>query len=121
HRLLALFYRAWAEAEPAVSFDRPAEDRFGGWVAALIGLGEPSLRDRDAMPDLAKLHFAGLLAGQARHPDGLAALLAGFFGLRVAIEEFAGEWVALARHQQCRLGESEESGGLGVSITVGSH
>jgi type VI secretion system protein ImpH len=121
HRLLSLFYRAWAEAEPAVSFDRPQDDKFGAWVASLIGLGTPSFRDRDAMPDLAKLHFAGLLSLQTRHPDGLASLLATFFALPVGIEEFAGEWVALAQHQQCRLGDDPETGTLGGSITVGSH
>lgn len=28
HRFMALFYRAWAQAQPTVSLDRPGEDRF---------------------------------------------------------------------------------------------
>jgi type VI secretion system protein ImpH len=28
HRMLSLFYRAWADALPTVQFDRPDEDRF---------------------------------------------------------------------------------------------
>ena len=59
HRALSLFYRAWAAGRPTVSFDRPAEDRFALYTGALIGLGMPALRNRDAMPDLTKLHFAG--------------------------------------------------------------
>jgi len=28
HRMLSLLYRAWAQAQPAVGFDRPEQDRF---------------------------------------------------------------------------------------------
>ena len=28
HRFLALFYKAWAQAQPHVNRDRPAQDRF---------------------------------------------------------------------------------------------
>ena len=33
HRMLSFFYRAWAQAQPTVSFDRPEADRFGAYVA----------------------------------------------------------------------------------------
>ena len=82
HRALSLMYRAWADVRPTVSFDRPASDRFATYVGALAGLGMQTLRDRDAMPDLTKLHFAGLLANQTRHADGLAAILTSFFTMR---------------------------------------
>ncbi|HET9018283.1 MAG TPA: type VI secretion system baseplate subunit TssG, partial [Acetobacteraceae bacterium] len=95
HRALSLFYRAWADVRPTVAFDRPAQDRFALYVGALIGLGMPSLRDRDAMPDLTKLHFAGLLAGQTRHAEGLAAILSAFFKMDVRIESFVGAWLAM--------------------------
>mgnify|MGYP002138968179 CR=1 FL=1 len=36
HRFAALFYRAWAQAQPTVSLDRPDEDRFAGYVGALV-------------------------------------------------------------------------------------
>src|SRR3546814_6779512 len=61
HRMLSLFYRAWADSRPTVQFDRPESARFATYVGALTGRGMPSLRERDAMPDLAKLHFAGRL------------------------------------------------------------
>ena len=63
-------------SRPTTSFDRPGRPtRFSTYVGALIGLGMPGLRGRDAMPDLTKLHFAGLLANQTRHSEGLAAIL----------------------------------------------
>ena len=38
HRFLALFYRAWAQAQPHVNRDRPNDDRFAGYVGAFIGM-----------------------------------------------------------------------------------
>ena len=38
HRLITLFYRAWANADPATSRDRPADDDFELYVGALLGL-----------------------------------------------------------------------------------
>ena len=69
HRILSLFYRAWADSQPAVSFDRPEADRFSDYVGSLFGLGLEALRARDAMNDLAKLHFAGRLAQQTRNAE----------------------------------------------------
>ena len=59
HRMLSLFYRAWADAQPTVQFDRPDSDRFSVYVGSLFGMGMPSVRERDEMPDLAKLYYAG--------------------------------------------------------------
>ncbi len=51
HRLLSLFYRAWADKEPTVQYDRPDKDRFAFYVASLLGISESSLLKRDAIPD----------------------------------------------------------------------
>ncbi|MEA3277956.1 MAG: type VI secretion system baseplate subunit TssG [Pseudomonadota bacterium] len=120
HRMLTLFYRAWAQGQPTVSFDRPETDRFGVYLGALFGIGMRSFRNRDAMPDLAKLHYTGHLSCQARHADGLRSVLGDFLKLPVAIEEFIGHWLPLPRDCHWRLGESPETGSLGMSATVGS-
>ncbi len=51
HRLLLLFYRAWSQAQPAASLDRPAKTvmRATGRLAALGNGGKEWLR-RDAAP-----------------------------------------------------------------------
>ncbi len=64
NRFLQLFFRAWANSRPIVHRDRPLEDRFERYVGSVLGLGLDSLRDRDSVPDLLKLGFAGLLAPQ---------------------------------------------------------
>ena len=119
HRMLSLFYRAWATTQPAVGFDRPGADRFGNYVASLFGLGLPALRDRDGMADLAKLHFAGRFALQTRHAEGLRAIVADYFKVPVEIEQFFPEWVSLPRESLCMLGASEVTGTLGSTASIG--
>lgn len=120
HRLLSLFYRVWANAQPTVSFDRPQVDRFASYVASLIGLGMPSLRDRDAISDLFKLSHAGQFACATRHADGLRALVSGFFQMPADVEQFVGEWLALPDTSLCRLGESPDTGTLARSAIAGA-
>jgi type VI secretion system protein ImpH len=120
HRMASLFFRAWAESEPAVGRDRPQEDRFGAQLAALAGFGMPSLRDRDGMPDLVKLHFTGRLASHTRNPEGLQAILSRFFEAPVEIREFMPNWVRLPRESLCQLGQDPNTGTLGSTLTVGA-
>ena len=119
HRALSLFYRAWADVRPTVSFDRPPQDRFADYVGALIGLSTPGLRDRDAMPDLTKLHFAGHLSAQTRHADGLAAILSAFFTMPVAVNGFRGAWLSLPLRDRTRLSGGAETAALGGSVLLG--
>jgi len=120
HRLLSLFYRAWASAEPTVSFDRPESDRFGDYIASLSGYGMSSLRNRDAMPDLTKLHFTGRLAPHAKSAEGLVAIIRDFFKVDASIRQYIGEWLELPMQYRCRLGESPTTGMLGENVTIGS-
>jgi len=120
HRALSLFYRVWANARPTVSFDRPEEDRFALYLGALIGLGMDSLRDRDAMPDLTKLHFAGHLACQTRHAEGLASILSAFFRMPVRIESFIGAWLSLQPGDLTRLADRPETAILGGTTLLGA-
>jgi len=120
HRMLCLFYRAWANAQPTVNHDRPESDRFAAYLGSLFGIGVPSVQNRDAMPDRAKLYFTGLLAGQTQHPEGLRSLIGHFFGVSVSIREFVGEWMEIATQEQSRLGVSPHSASLGLSVVVGA-
>ena len=119
HRILSLFYRAWADTQPTVSFDRPETDRFNVYVGAQFGLGMPSLWNRDAAPDLAKFHYAGRFACQTRNPEGLEAILADFFKLPVRVDSFVGHWLSLDQASRCRLGETPATGLLGMTAVIG--
>jgi type VI secretion system protein ImpH len=125
HRLLLLFYRAWSQAQPAVSMDRPGEDRFADYIGSLLGTGGPEWRGRDAAPDHARLAFAGLLSRQVRNADGLAQLLGGFLGMKVRVEQFTGRWMPLPPAERTRIGRRAASrrmstSQLGASAVLGS-
>lgn len=120
HRMISLLYRAWTVGHQTVSFDRPGDDRFGNYVLSLAGYGAPSLQHRDRVSDLAKQHFAGRLVIQTRNPEGLAAIIAGYFGVDCVVEEYVGRWMNLPDDAVCRLGADPASGSLGKTCIVGS-
>jgi type VI secretion system protein ImpH len=125
HRMLALFYRAWASAQPAVQRDRPQSDRFASYVGSLFGLGTPALRERDAVPDRARLYYASLFLAHSRNASGLEALIGDYFQLPARIEQFVGEWLQLPPTQAWRLSRRGRPGAtvmgrLGQSAVIGT-
>lgn len=119
HRALALLYRAWAQAQPAVDLDRRREARFDVFVGALGGFGPPAARDRDAVADDAKRRHAALLARGARSAEGLVDILRSHLGVPVSIEMFVGHWLPLRAQDRTRLGERGAAGQLGAGAVVG--
>jgi type VI secretion system protein ImpH len=117
HRLLSLFYRAWAAGQPSIAADRPGNDGVERKVAALAGYAGEAMRRRDAMPDLVKRHFAGHLASGARHPEGLVSMLQALFGAKVRMQEFVGSWLTLEPDDRWQLGRQA---GLGMTTSIGS-
>ena len=104
HRFIALFYRAWAQAQPQVNRDRAGQDRFKVYVGSFVGIAPASLRARDTVLDVAKLFHAGTLVRQVRNAEGLALILRQFFGVPARIEQFVGHWMRLASADLTRLG-----------------
>jgi len=119
HRILSLFYRGWANAQPTVHRDRPASDRFVTYLGALLGIGSPAMRDRDAFPDNAKLFYAGRLVHQGRNAEGLRAMIGDYFRLPTDLEEFIGEWTPLQEAERWRITRTAFAGALGVSTVLG--
>ncbi len=103
HRLLTLFYRAWAEAQPTVQHDRPREDRFAAWLGATFGHGG-AMRNQGSLPETARLFQAGLLGSRSRHPEGLAKLLSQYFAVKVRIEPYVAHWMTIDEADCTRLG-----------------
>ena len=120
HRMLSFFYRAWALNQKSADFDRPEESRYADYFGTLFGIGMPALRERDSIPDSAKIYFSGHLSAQSRNAVGLESILEDFFGLPTEIQEFAGFWMKIPPENQCRLGESPDTGTLGVNAIAGS-
>lgn len=124
HRLLSLFYRAWAQAQPVVHLDRPADDRFRIWLGALAG----APRDSGALPAAALAHHAGWLTARSRHPEMLEKVVGQFFGVRARVEEHVGQWLPIAAEDRTRLSFARNRAeraavppaGLGRSANAGS-
>lgn len=120
HRLGLLFYRAWADARPTVQHDRPDQNPFTTYVGALAGYAFQGTRDRDAVPDHAKLFFVGHLARSVKNAEGLASVLEGYFGVPTQVDQFTLGWLTLPRDQRTALeGGGRPSSALGTGTVLG--
>ncbi|MCG6657489.1 type VI secretion system baseplate subunit TssG [Halomonas campisalis] len=118
HRLASLFYRAWAEASPAVEADRP-DNRFFEYLGALAGLGTPGLLGRDRVDDRAKLHRVGRFAALTRCQEGLEDILEDHLGVAVRVEPFQARWLTIPDHERLCLGTGSPVGRLGRDASLG--
>ncbi len=143
HRLISFFFRAWEKYHFTVAyargeFKKPEPDLFTRVLFSLIGMGQPTLRQRmqiaieradptDEMEpeqvlgrinDLGLLYYAGLLAQRPRNAYNLEALIRGYFRLPAQVVQFQEQWLYLDVSDQTQLG-SEHNTGLGVNVVVG--
>ncbi len=121
HRMISLFFRAWSLSQPGVLYEQTPKtdfDPFSFQVGSSFGLGQASLRRRDALPDEAKLSFAGRLSSQSPNPEGLCAILREYYGVPARIEEFVGKWTPLPEVYRCKLGGPREAASLGSSAGI---
>lgn len=120
HRMISLFYRAWANSRPEVQYDRPQTDRFAFYVGAMLGISGAPFQNRDALIDRGKLFYSGHYAAQTKHPEGLQSIISDIFKVPVRIAEFVGEWMDIRSREQTRLGWSPEICSLGSSVVIGA-
>ncbi|MDO5643226.1 MAG: type VI secretion system baseplate subunit TssG [Paracoccus sp. (in: a-proteobacteria)] len=111
-RFLQLFFRAWSDAHAITQHDRPDEDRFAHYIAAVSGTGSPAYRDHDDFPDVARLPLVSIFGGRVRSAVRLEQILCRYFGLKVAVEEHVPSWLHF---------ESDEIHGLGKGGVLGEN
>lgn len=115
HRLIALYYRAWADAHPAVQVERAVGGRVRAMLEAMAGIGLPGTQNADL--DTVKLHQAASLANQVDGPERLTLFLAEAFKVPVQIKEFIAAWITIPTGLQSRLAKAYA--GLGRGATIG--
>ncbi|MET0383640.1 MAG: type VI secretion system baseplate subunit TssG [Burkholderiaceae bacterium] len=120
HRMLSLFYRAWAEARPTVSLDRPDNDPFSRWVGSVAGFGQATLRGRDSIPDSARLAASGVLGRAVHNAEGLESILVDFFRVRMVVHQWQPHWMRLPEESRSRIGRRSAPVRLGESAVVGA-
>lgn len=115
HRMIALYYRAWADAHPAVQVERAVGGRVRAMLEAMAGIGLPGTQNTDL--DTVKLRQAASLASQVDGPERLTLFLAEAFKVPVQIKEFIAAWITIPTGLQTRLAKAYA--GLGRGATIG--
>lgn len=119
HRMLSFFYKAWASGEPAIQLDRIEEDLFSGYLGSFGGLAANGHRNRDAMPDHAKLYYMGHFSNLSHHAEGLRKIVTDYFGVEVEVRELTGNWIILDDEIKCCLGRISSGSQLGLGAVLG--
>jgi len=115
HRMMALYYRAWADAHPVVQVERSVGGRVRAMLEAMSGIGLPGTQDPEL--DTVRLRQAGSLANQVDGVERLTLFLATAFKVPVQIKEFVAAWITIPTALQTRLGKAHA--GLGRGATIG--
>ncbi len=117
HRMIALYYRAWADNRPEVQAERMAGGRLGAALAALAGTGLTGAPGGDAALGGAMRRQATTLGHQVQGPERLTRVLADYLGVPVRLREFVGVWTEIPAPLQTRLGTAHA--GLGRGAVIG--
>jgi type VI secretion system protein ImpH len=123
HRLISLFYRAWAKsrADNPRTIDPQGEPTgavHGDWLtdqlSSIIGLSTEGLSKQLAVPEASLLYYAGLLAMPSRPAVALEQMLSDYFDVPCDVEQFVGAWYPLSQSAQTSLGEEDSALGGGA-------
>lgn len=119
HRFVSLFYRAWERHRFAVPYERGDAVPFLRYLLSILGLGLPSLTQRQDIPDEALAYYSGLLSQRPRSKAGLEQILADFFQIPVQVLTLTGGWRPLDQSSWTLLDEGRVSEQLGVGVVLG--
>jgi type VI secretion system protein ImpH len=116
-RMLQFFYRAWGDSQPAVHAERPEDDRFAAYLAALSG-GTEGATDKDPFPARARLHYAGVFATR-RSAAVLQDALSHLLRTGVRLREFIVRWRDVEASDRTRIGVTGGFNQLGRDTVLG--
>lgn len=109
-RFYQLFFRAWSDAHAISQHDRPDEDNFARYIAAISGMGSPAFMRHDGFPDIARLPLVSIFGGRVRSGVRLRQMLSVYFDMKVEVDEHVPNWLEF---------EPDEIHGLGVGGSLG--
>jgi len=120
HRMMVLFYRAWAACHIESGCDADGRDRF--LEAQLAFSGAPQRRQpapasagaiETVIPDEVMAHYAALIRHRPIQSDMIAGVLTDYFGVPVRCEPLVGCWVDVADANSIILGVQNNVLGFG--------
>lgn len=122
HRAVSQFHDAWSKNRLPLQHERDGDESFLAMALSLAGVGQAGLRSRlqarsGGVADHALAYYAGAL--QQRHigASQLQRLLASYFGVEIAVEQFVGRWFVLDPSDRTCLGKA--NGSLSGAAVVG--
>lgn len=128
HRLLTLFWRAWAKYRPDIGREFGFRNSPLRFVHHLVGLGTPALQARLArtpgaagqprLPDAATAYFAGLISQRPHGAGALSQVVGDAAHAPVAVEGCLGTWQRVPCAERTRLAGT--AAGLGAGCQLGA-
>jgi len=120
HRMMVLFYRAWAACHIEAGADADGRDRFLEAQLALAGrrrrpqagAAEESA-SASALPDEVNARYAALIRHRPIQGDMIAAILEDYFGVPVRCQPLVGCWVDVGAANRTVLGVRNNVLGFG--------
>ncbi len=116
HRLISLFYRAWARHRVVESAETGRPDRLRDHLLDLVGFGTEGVQHRSSVRDDAIAYYAGLFAARPRSAAGLAQLIADYFAVTASVVQFVGTWRTLGDTGRFDVGADDDDGRLGFGV-----
>jgi type VI secretion system protein ImpH len=116
HRLISLFYRAWARHRFVESVETGRPDRLRDHLLDLVGFGTRGVQDRSPVRDDVLAYYAGLFAARPRSAAGLAQLVGDYFAVTASVEQFVGTWRTLGDTGRFEVGADDDDGRLGFGV-----
>ncbi|MDR2659220.1 MAG: type VI secretion system baseplate subunit TssG [Spirochaetaceae bacterium] len=116
HRMHVFYYRAFAQNEQSISFDRPNDDPLTNIVKSLNGL--PPEIDYGVDTERIALSYASTFSFTARNSSGLEEILRKLLKTRVKVKDFVVASYDISPDDYAILG-NPKTAILGVSLQIG--
>ena len=119
HRMLSLFYKAWAINQQTVNADREEGDNFKKHLSSIIGLGVfLTTKNESPISLYSRLYFSGHML-YTPNISNLTAILSDYFKTNAEVKPFMVEKVNVPVEDRFYLGSKTESGMLGKNTILG--
>lgn len=130
HRLVALFWLAWAKHRPEIGRQFGFQNSVLRYLEHIVGLGTPALQARlhptrrgaetaKPLPGAAMVYFSGLIAQRPHGERTIAQMVSAVVGAPVEARGCLGTWQTITTDARTRLGRSSHQ--LGAGCVLGTH
>ena len=126
HRLVALFWLAWAKHRPEIGREFGFQNSVLRYLEHLVGLGTPALQARlhpgkraaaaKPLPGAAMAYFSGLIAQRPHGERAIAQVVSAVVGAPVEARGCLGTWQTITGDARTRLGRNGHQLGAGCVL-----